>query len=49
MSEELPKDQPEDTDQEFEVICIDTQEPKQSKENRPILDPSTADLLDTLQ
>ena len=48
MSGELPRDQPEDTDQEFEVICIDIQEPRQSEEKRPILDPSTADLLDTL-
>ena len=31
------------------MICIDTQEPRQSEEKRPILDPLTADLLDTLQ
>ena len=49
MSGELPKDQPEDTDQEFEVIFDGTQEPRQSEEKRPILDPSTADLLDMLQ
>ena len=49
MSGELPKDQPEDTDQEFEVIFDGTLEPNQSNEKRPILDPSTADLLDTLQ
>ena len=31
------------------MICIDTQEPRQNEENRPILDHATADLLDTLQ
>ena len=47
-SGELPKDQPGDTDQEFELICIN-QEPGLDEEDRPTLDPVTADLLDTLQ
>ena len=47
MSEELPKDQPKDTDQELEVTFDATQESRKSEEKRPIL--STEDILDTLR